>query len=451
MSVDVEGVLRSAGVRDGFPFVLGEDGRYDSRLNLVLGHLPRWGLRSVNSVRVYGEIVVAFSRFLDEHRGGKSLWSTDEEDLQALWVVRRRDPATAVSPASWNLWVAALDKVFTVGVDLGLMVSNPFRRRRVRRLLATGVVESETNAAYEAVSDRRAPKFLTIDEYQRWFAAGVRRPGAAGERDQRLVELMTLTGLRAQETRSVLVGEIGPLDRVGPFTFNVGAMSTKTDRSHPVVLPARWRSDLAVWVHVYRRGIVARGRARGVYDGEGWLRVERVESDGVYLVGRARRTSYHVFSSGDRARLLLVDDAGGPVEPLALWLTLDGRPLTKSALEEVFRSAGRRCGLAGVEVSWVHPHMLRHTFAVHMLGLLVKQVVGAVMAPAARLGGIEPGSVLYTRAIADPLRRLQLMLGHASVASTERYLTCLDYAQEIVDDALADAEGLFCDSVAGAR
>lgn len=447
----MEGVLRSAGVRDGFPFVLDDDGRYDPPLNLVLRHLPRWGLRSENSVKAYGEVAVAFSRFLVEHRGGKSLWSTDDDDLQALWVVRRRDPATAVSVATWNMWVAALDKVFTVGADLGVMAANPFRRRRTRRLLASGMVELEVNAAYEAVSDQRAPKFLTIDEYRSWFATGVCRRGAAGERDQRLVELMTLTGLRAQEARSVLVGEVGPLDRLGPFTFNVGAMAVKTDRSHPVRLPARWRNDLSVWMHVYRPGIIARARSRDVYDGGGWLHVQRVDAEGVYLVGRARRSSYHVFSSADRARLLLVDETGQPVEPLALWLTRDGRPMTKSGLEELFRSANRRCELAGAAVPKVHPHMLRHTFAVHMLGLLVKQVVTAVMAPAARLDGLEPGSVLYTRAIADPLRRLQLMLGHESITSTERYLTCLDYAQEIVDDALAEAESVFCDSLAGAR
>jgi hypothetical protein len=54
-------------------------------------------------------------------------------------------------------------------------------------MLATGVVTLETNAAYELAVDRRAPKFLTIDEYRTWFGCGVRRAGPTGERDQRLV------------------------------------------------------------------------------------------------------------------------------------------------------------------------------------------------------------------------------------------------------------------------
>jgi integrase/recombinase XerD len=73
-----------------------------------------------------------------------------------------------------------------------------------------------------------------------------------------------------------------------------------------------------------------------------------------------------------------------------LFRNAHGGRLTVRQLFNVVRAAGRDAGIAGL-----HPHLLRHTFATHLL-----------------LGGAD-------------VRAIQEMLGHASLASTQRY-TAID-------------------------
>jgi site-specific recombinase XerC len=77
----------------------------------------------------------------------------------------------------------------------------------------------------------------------------------------------------------------------------------------------------------------------------------------------------------------------------------------------------------------------RHSFAVHMLGLLLRQTIRA-------LGEREDRQL--TRAevrrliIGNPMRKLQLLLGHSDESTVYIYLDALDEAQEIVLAALAE-------------
>jgi site-specific recombinase XerC len=61
-----------------------------------------------------------------------------------------------------------------------------------------------------------------------------------------------------------------------------------------------------------------------------------------------------------------------------LWLTEGGLPMPMAAWEAVFMRASARCRRFGLDID-VTPHMLRHTFAVHML------------TPAARADGVASG------------------------------------------------------------
>ena len=76
-----------------------------------------------------------------------------------------------------------------------------------------------------------------------------------------------------------------------------------------------------------------------------------------------------------------------------LFLTMDGRPLTKDRVDKIMTYYGRKAGLAGVRCS---PHTLRHTAAVSFL----------------RNGG--------------DVFSLQRMLGHASLEMTRRYCELAD-------------------------
>lgn len=103
-----------------------------------------------------------------------------------------------------------------------------------------------------------------------------------------------------------------------------------------------------------------------------------------------------------------------------------------AAWQSVFQRANDRCARFGLDFD-VHPHTLRHSHAVHMLGLLLRQTVRALR--------MQPGETLTSQQVkrllvGDPLRKLQLLMGHRHLSTTFVYLDVLDEAQEIVLSAL---------------
>ncbi|MER8788334.1 hypothetical protein NKH71_10790 [Mesorhizobium sp. M0983] len=116
---------------------------------------------------------------------------------------------------------------------------------------------------------------------------------------------------------------------------------------------------------------------------------------------------------------------------MALWLNEAGRPMTPAAWSVVFRRASARCCALGLDLR-VGPHALRHTFAVHMLSMLIREQIGSVLSDGPP---DTPGSAVYRRMIGDPLQKLQRLLGHASIASTYIYLDSLEESRMLVEAA----------------
>jgi integrase/recombinase XerC len=125
-------------------------------------------------------------------------------------------------------------------------------------------------------------------------------------------------------------------------------------------------------------------------------------------VGSVDATSGEVRVTGKGSKTRIVPVGGPALEALARWLPVRGRLAAageralfvgrsgmRLAPREVQRRIKRRAALAGLGVD-VHPHMLRHSFASHLL-----QSSG-------------------------DLRAVQEMLGHESIASTQVY-THLDF------------------------
>jgi integrase/recombinase XerD len=127
-------------------------------------------------------------------------------------------------------------------------------------------------------------------------------------------------------------------------------------------------------------------RPEGVNLQEGWVRVlgkgakERLVP--VHPRARAALTVYLV----EREKRFKTPDA-------ELFLGRSGRKLSREQFWRILRDLGRRAGLTAP----IHPHLLRHTFATHMLE-----------------GGAD-------------LRSVQEMLGHADLSTTQIY-THLDSA-----------------------
>lgn len=75
--------------------------------------------------------------------------------------------------------------------------------------------------------------------------------------------------------------------------------------------------------------------------------------------------------------------------------------------------------------------MLRHAFAIHQLTAMIRLLLSD---PVWRAPTQQPYQVL----LRDPLRQLQQLLGHASMATTFIYLDCLEEADKLLDDSLGD-------------
>jgi len=101
-----------------------------------------------------------------------------------------------------------------------------------------------------------------------------------------------------------------------------------------------------------------------------------------------------------------------------------------AAWEAVFMRASARCRRFGLDID-VTPHMLRHTFAVHMLTLLLREQMAWLLEE--RAGRMSPA---YRRLIGDPLLKLQRLMGHSRIESTYIYLDHLDECQALIDAAV---------------
>lgn len=97
--------------------------------------------------------------------------------------------------------------------------------------------------------------------------------------------------------------------------------------------------------------------------------------------------------------------------PPALFLNASGAPVTRPRLSAAFSTAFRKAGLKG------STHWLRHTFAMTMLIRLQRQAV--------------------TSPDLNPLKIVQVLLGHASIQSTAIYLRCVEFHSDALADSLA--------------
>ncbi|MFE4336051.1 site-specific integrase [Streptomyces sp. NPDC056831] len=376
-------VLDRVGVREGQPFILGGDGSYDLQLNRFLRELPSWGVRAENSVLGYARDVMLFVRFLETSRYGKSIWACDGDDLRACKRVRLRCGGPgAVSVGTWNRSVAALDKWVAWSLDAGLLKRAPFRYVDKTVMTPAGPRRVHVNAEMETDPQDEPLRFVSFEDYLLWRNVGLRGElpeggadpawrGRHGERNALFADVLVHSGMRLGEASCLLVPEVPSPG--GPGEFRVAGAVAKRRRGRRVFLPPRKVRQFHHFLAVERDAIVARCTAEGRFTPAATDRtVIRTGRYGLVLDGGARNWPYGRIDSAERRRL--VRRTG---EPLWLWLADEGRPLEPAAWQAVCRQANARCASFGIEIE-VHPHTLRHTYAVYMLGLLLRQTVRAL-------------------------------------------------------------------------
>lgn len=439
-------VLSRVGTTDGMPFMLGADGSYDVELNRFFRELEGWGVRSEHSREAYARDLTLFCRFLFERRGGLTIWRVGPEDLRAYKRVRRRvEGPGRVSASTWNRFIAALDKWVSWAVYEGLVERDPFRR--VERVVVGphGPQVKLVNAEYEAGEGPAPVRFMAYEDYLLWRDVGLRGRlpdggvdsrwrGRNGERNAVFADLLVGTGLRLSEAAYLLVNELPPAERPGVGELMVAAATAKRNRSRSVFISRRVLRALHAYVGIEREEIVGRCSQAGRYRASGWVGVESAGRSWVRVAGQRGRTVCGRIEARRRRRLVLLGGTGEVCGPLALWVGESGAPLGAAAWQAVFGRANQRCARLGLDIE-ASPHTLRHTFAVHMLGLLLRQTVLALRRD--DRDGLS-GRQVKRLLIGDPMRRLQLLLGHRSQETTLLYLDVLDEAQEIVLGALAE-------------
>jgi len=431
----IEGVRR-VGLVDGMPFILDGNGRYYHDVNRFFRACSTMGVRSRHSLRAYAYDILVWMRFLEERRGGKELWQADHNDVIAFHHARRlsQEPFR-ISASSWNRALAALDKLYRWGLEEGLISTSPFRYNITFRhgdgRGSAKVVEG--NRARERAARRHDMQFVDLRRYLAFRDIGLRGRlpdgsedpdwrGRNGERNASFAELLVTTGMRLSEAGSLTIAELPRLcpDYPRILPFDLPGAITKGERPRRVRFPRRVLKLIADYIDIERQIAVA--KASPQFTSPLWL-----ATDGrSVLDGSGNRISLSRVNPQDRRRLLL--SSSDPVEHATLWLTERGQPVPSGTWEVAFRRASLRCQNFGVDID-VTPHMLRHTFAINMLSMLIREQVGAIFNPT------DAHGAAYRQMLGDPLRQLQHLLGHANITSTYIYLDSLAEAQELVDAA----------------
>ncbi|MGW4422426.1 tyrosine recombinase [Streptosporangium sp. NPDC004631] len=186
---------------------------------------------------------------------------------------------------------------------------------------------------------RRLPKAISVNDVERLIAASGPEGSPLTMRNRALLELLYGTGARISEAVGLAVDDVD----LGSKTQQV-RLRGKDGRARLVPLGRFAREALGTYLARARPGIAAHGR-------------------------------------------------GGP----GLFLNARGGRLTRQGAWEVLQAAAERGGLAGIS-----PHILRHSFATHLLD-----------------GGAD-------------VRVVQELLGHASVTTTQVYtLVTVDKLREV--------------------
>jgi site-specific recombinase XerD len=454
-ALPADGGAASAGWsrRGQAPSIQRDGASYDARLDRFLADLPLNGVRSQHSLRSYAYDLLVWVRFLDEARR-KTVWQATRDDVDAYHRARRHDDATnRISAASWNRAVAALDKLYRWAVEDRIIAQSPFTYRDVWRRMPSGggrTITITRNQAYERTAKRSDVKFITIEDYRQFRDVGLlglavdgsARKGARdrnGNRNALFADLLVTTGLRLEEASSLLAVEIDAAIRTSAdgdkqVAFRLPPALTKGDKGRTIRVPASLLARLRSYIEVERANAVAKFSCRDGAKRMADRIIVGVDGGTIQVTTKDSARAplrLDTVTPDERRRLIMCDSDSVPIEPAALWLSEIGLPVAPNSWEAVFARASRRCQDAGLAFD-VSPHQLRHSFAVHMLALLIRQQFGCA-AKSEDLSGAA-----YRRLLGDPLQQVQRLLGHASLATTYIYLDHLAGCQDTVDAAVEE-------------
>lgn len=425
-------------ITSGMPVLIDDDLRFEdspgqpratAAMNSWLRQLPTRGGNSPHTWMVYARVLRDWANFLAAHK--ISVFDSREklkDGLGAYSTYRSMGPVDArLEATTWNQHISVLGAFYRWACAEGHAQGEPFTYRTA----VTAFIERKQQRLVN-MATRRTPKAHVAvkyldDDFANLFLnglSGLTPEGTESEfrgwelaRNRAVGEMALATGLRLQEFSSLLVWEIPPLPR------------TKSEMPVPFPVPAavtKGRKFRTTWISYESLARVHRymelDRAANV-DASRWmptagdpLLVSEPDERGGRVNGK--RITWASLRPEERRRL--VAPHGGTC---LLSVTRAGGPFT--AWSTVFaRTADRIRERWEPRFPHVHPHRLRHTFAMQTMERLVAGYY-TQLARMVRDTEADHALALYLSK-ADPMMVLRDLLGHSSVMTTEKYLRRID-------------------------
>ncbi len=340
--------------------------------------------------RTYAEQLSLFFRFLDSRT--LSWKDATQGDLLHYYRLRRvGEGEIKISARSWNVFVAASRRFYEWAVRNGHISVVPFYYREVKSGAAyadPGLSVISTDI-HEKVRQKDV-MFLTEEDFRVRLLPAVTET-RHGIRNALFVRLLMRSGLRVSEAIGLKLSKLPDPDNpryAGRKTCPMEVIG-KGQKLRTVRVPKTWLRDTYRYIEWDREDAI-----------EAWKQVHPKRN--------AREDGHNGY----------------------LFLTSTGTPVTYSAMYDMLRIAG-----AKVKFNFnAHPHMLRHSYAIYQLSAMI----AALLQAEHKIGSST--SKAYQRMIQDPLRKLQMLMGHSSITSTFIYLDYVDDVDDITDVTL-DKEG----------
>lgn len=372
-------MANAALIPDGRPFFLGPDGLPDRELDGFCEYLldPKRG--SPNTWKTYAIQVDVYLRFLSAQK--KSWKQATREDIKAYYRVRATGKFQMGAPIkgqSWNVVKSALVHLYEYALEAGLISSVPFKYRGSRAIFSG---KNVLTADIGAKAKLEPINFIGVQQYKEIW-----RPALAlcrnVQRNLALTDLLITVGLRISEALSLQVHQIPDPDNqayVGRKSVSLRVVG-KGKKPRMVLVPKRILRAIRFYMEEERQVAVAAFKIKA---------------------GRAK-------------------------SPTAVFLSQLGTRLSARSVQDFFKDISTKVGIH------LTPHGCRHTFAVHQLGAMIKRMASNLRA--LKQGGADA----YRQILNDPLRQLQLLLGHAHIATTYIYLDFLEESEALVEASLDD-------------
>ncbi|GAB2923491.1 integrase [Streptomyces mayteni] len=463
------------GARHRTPFLFPADERLpDPRVNLYF-RKSKIASKQPSTWRRYAYALAVWLGFLDNL--GVSWDEAAAEDYTdfKFWRITDVRNDERIEPTSFDTDRAALNSFYSwAGPRYGCV--NPVATGDV---LGTADpddmagVRSRRDPVRPAGATRRRVKWLLRGAFEQWRDVGFRSYGFDGLRDQRwrganedrdcaFVDGLYGTGLRLEEWGSVLDVELPSVDAEGRFprAYLARACTKGRREGREYRVPAGVVTSLAGYldpIEGSRAEAVRRARRAGRYERIPGMRIvtrfnRQARTLTVLTAEGSSTLSLDVL--GPEERGLLFRQSAEGLEPLAVWLGVNGLPMRAHSWEKRFSEANKRVATAweraggrGAVPLFCRPHMCRHSFALRWFSIL--SLVWSL-----RVEGFTDAELREFRdQFGDVWFQLAGLLGHASPQTTRDWylepFTALetDYLMSLLDEEEHAAVGRLAERI----